>query len=85
MPLKHWWHSWLTRHWDEENWAGWRGTLLRWVYVTLALLGTLLVASSLLTVFLHSFSLGLMVAVVVFGFYSWIIVGHYPEPRPDQV
>jgi len=84
MPLKHWWHSWLTRHWDEEQWNGWEGNLLRCVYLTVAMLATLLVSPSLLTVFLHSFTMGLAVAIAVFGLYSWVIVGHYPEPRPED-
>lgn len=84
MPLKHWWHSWLTRHWNEDDWEGWEGNLLRWSYVTLALLATLLVAPSLLSVFLYSFTVGILVALVVFGVYSWLIVGHYPEPAPED-
>jgi hypothetical protein len=84
MPWKHGWHSWLTRHWDEDDWNGWEGNLLRWSYVTLALLATLFVAPSLLSVFLYSFTVGILVAVVVFGVYSWLIVGHYPEPAPED-
>lgn len=84
MPWKHWWHSWLTKNWDEDKWDGWEGNLLRCSYLTLAFLATLLVAPSLLSVFLSSFSLGILVAIIVFGVYSWIIVGHYPEPAPEK-
>ncbi|HXQ50636.1 MAG TPA: hypothetical protein VN802_06045 [Stellaceae bacterium] len=85
MPLKHWWHSWLTRHWDDQDWNGWPGNALRIVYLTVAMLATLLVAPSILAVFLNSFALGMAVSIVVFGLYSWIVVGHYPEPRPEDM
>lgn len=84
MPLKHWWHSWLTRNWDEAQWEGWEGTSLRCFYMTAALLATLLVAPSLLSVFLHSFTMGFTVSAIVFAVYAWLIVGHYPEPRPED-
>jgi hypothetical protein len=84
MPLKHWWHSWLTRNWGDDEWNGWEGNLLRCFYLTVALLATLLFSPSLLTVFLHSFTMGLVVSLIVFGVYAWLIVGHYPEPRPEN-
>ncbi|HUJ03576.1 MAG TPA: hypothetical protein VLW75_08070 [Rhizomicrobium sp.] len=84
MPLKHWWHAWLTRHWDEDQWNGWEGTLLRCVYLTIAMFATLLVAPSLLSLFLRSITMGSVVSLLVFALYSWVIVGHYPEPRPDD-
>ncbi len=80
MPWKYLWHAWLTRHWEEDQWNGWEGTLLRCVYLTVAMFATLLVSPSLLTLFVHSFTMGSLVALAVFGLYSWIIVGHYPEP-----
>ena len=83
MPWKHWWHQWLTKNWLEEEWNGWPGNLLRCVYLTVAFLGTLLVSPSLLSVFLHSFPLGFLVSALVFCAYSWVVVGHYPEPAPD--
>jgi hypothetical protein len=27
----------------------------------------------------------MVVSVAVFGAYSWVIVGHYPEPRPEDL
>jgi len=83
MPLKHWWHAWLTRHWDQGQWNGWEGNLLRCSYLTVAMLATLLFSPSLLTLFIHSFAMGVAISIAVFGVYSWIIVGHYPEPVPE--
>jgi len=45
---------------------------------------TLLVAPSLLSLFLRSITMGSVVSLLVFALYSWVIVGHYPEPRPDD-
>lgn len=84
MPWKHLWHAWLTRHWDEEQWDGWEGTLLRCTYLTLAMFATLLVAPSLLSLFVRDITMGSIVSLVVFAFYSWIVVGHYPEPVPEK-
>ena len=83
MPLKHRWHRWLTKNWDEDTWNGWEAYALRIVYLTVAMLGTLLVAPLILSEFLHSFISGLSVAAVIFAAYSWVIVGHYPERPPE--
>lgn len=85
MPWKHIWHAWLTRHWDEDEWNGWEGTVLRLVYLTVAMFATLLVAPSLLTLYVHSFTMGCVVSIGVYGLYAWILVGHYPEPPPEDV
>ncbi len=83
MPLKHRWHRWLTKNWDEDNWNGWEAYALRIVYLTVAMLGTLLIAPLVLSEFLHSFVSGLILATVIFAAYSWVIVGHYPEQPPE--
>jgi hypothetical protein len=84
MPWKHLWHAWLTRHWDEHQWSGWEGTLLRCTYLTIALFATLLVAPSLLSLFVRDTTMGSIVSLVVFALYSWVLVGHYPEPVPED-
>jgi hypothetical protein len=84
MPLKHRWHRWLTKNWLEEEWSGWEATVLRIIYLTVAMLGTLLVAPLILTEFLHSIFYGLLLATVIFAAYSWVIVGHYPEQPPEE-
>jgi hypothetical protein len=82
MPLKYQWHRWLTKNWDEDEWNGWEAMALRIVYLTLSMLATLLVAPLVLSEFLHSFVSGILVAIAIFGVYSWVIVGHYPEQPP---
>ncbi len=83
MPLKHRWHRWLTKNWDEDEWNGWEATALRIVYLTVSMLATLLVSPLILSEFLHSFVSGMLVAIVIFVVYSWVIVGHYPEQPPE--
>ncbi|MDE2229685.1 MAG: hypothetical protein KGL11_11680 [Alphaproteobacteria bacterium] len=83
MPWKHRWHRWLTRNWDADTWNGWEASVLRIVYLTVCMFGTLLVAPLILSEFLHSFVSGLVVATLIFVAYSWVIVGHYPEQPPD--
>jgi len=84
MPLKHRWHRWLTKNWDEDRWNGWEATTLRIAYLTVAMLGTLLVAPLLLSEFLRGFFDGLGLAVVIFAVYAWVVVGHFPEMPPEE-
>ncbi|MDE2167237.1 MAG: hypothetical protein KGJ66_12985 [Alphaproteobacteria bacterium] len=85
MPWKHRWHRWLTGNWDDVEWHGWKAAALRIVYLTVCMLGTLLVAPLILSEFLHGFFSGLGVATAIFAVYSWLVVGHYPEPPPAGV
>jgi hypothetical protein len=82
MPWKHWWHRWLTKNWEDDEWNGWEAYALRIAYLTVWMLGTLLMAPLILSEFLHSILYGLLLATVIFAVYSWVVVGHYPERPP---